>query len=244
MNAELRESYVGALRMLAEAIDAKDPLLHGHSAEVARFAEAMGRRLDIEPDEQRLLSLASLLHDVGTVGVSERVLLKPGPLNAQEREVVEEHPRIGARVVSQVPALRPLAPAILHHHERYDGDGLPQRARRRRDPRPRAPHRGRRRVQRDDARPSPPLGAERRRGLRGARARRGHPVRSGDGPPARGRGPRRSGDRRRPRGARPRSSTRSRSSVPASARSPTTSRCSPAIAPSATPSTAPRARPR
>ena len=125
VNAELRESYVGALRMLAEAIDAKDPMLHGHSAEVARFATAMGRRLDIEPDEQRLLSLASLLHDVGTVGVSERVLLKPGPLNAQEREVVEEHPRIGAQVVSQVPALRPLAPAILHHHERYDGTGYP-----------------------------------------------------------------------------------------------------------------------
>ncbi len=125
LNAELRESYVGALHMLAEAIDAKDPRLHGHSAEVARFAEAMGRRLEVEPDEQRLLSLASLLHDVGTVGVSERVLLKPGPLNAQEREVVEEHPRIGARVVAQVPALRPLVPAILHHHERFDGTGYP-----------------------------------------------------------------------------------------------------------------------
>jgi diguanylate cyclase (GGDEF)-like protein len=125
MHAELRESYVGAVRMLSEAVDAKDPLLHGHSAEVARYAEAIGRRLEIEPDERRLLSLASLLHDVGTVAVSERVLLKPGPLNPQEREVVELHPRIGARVVSQVPALRPLAPAILHHHERYDGTGYP-----------------------------------------------------------------------------------------------------------------------
>jgi diguanylate cyclase (GGDEF)-like protein len=125
MHAELRESYVGAVRMLSEAVDAKDPLLHGHSAEVARYADAIGRRLDIEPDERRLLSLASLLHDVGTVAVSERVLLKPGPLNPQEREVVELHPRIGARVVSQVPALRPLAPTILHHHERYDGTGYP-----------------------------------------------------------------------------------------------------------------------
>jgi diguanylate cyclase (GGDEF)-like protein len=125
MHAELRESYVGAVRMLSEAIDAKDPLLQGHSAEVAQYAEAIGRRLEIEPDEQRLLSMASLLHDVGTVAVSERVLLKPGPLNAQEREVVELHPRIGAQVVSQVPALRPLAPAILHHHERYDGTGYP-----------------------------------------------------------------------------------------------------------------------
>ena len=69
--------------------------------------------------------MASLLHDVGTVAVSERVLLKPGPLNAQEREVVELHPRIGAQVVSQVPALRPLAPAILHHHEHFDGTGYP-----------------------------------------------------------------------------------------------------------------------
>jgi diguanylate cyclase (GGDEF)-like protein len=125
MHAELRESYVGAVRMLSEAVDAKDPLLHGHSAEVARYAEAIGRRLEIEPDERRLLSLASLLHDVGTVAVSERVLLKPGPLNPQEREVVELHPRIGAQVVSQVPALRPVAPAILHHHERYDGTGYP-----------------------------------------------------------------------------------------------------------------------
>jgi diguanylate cyclase (GGDEF)-like protein len=69
--------------------------------------------------------MASLLHDVGTVAVSERVLLKPGPLNAQEREVLELHPRIGAQVVSQVPSLRPLAPAILHHHERFDGSGYP-----------------------------------------------------------------------------------------------------------------------
>jgi diguanylate cyclase (GGDEF)-like protein len=111
--------------MLSEAIDAKDPLLHGHSAEVARYAEAIGKRLDIEPDERRLLSVASLLHDVGTVAVSERVLLKPGPLNAQEREVVQLHPRIGAQVVSQVPALRPVASTILHHHERYDGTGYP-----------------------------------------------------------------------------------------------------------------------
>jgi diguanylate cyclase (GGDEF)-like protein len=127
VNAELRSSYVGAIRMLSEAIDAKDPMLHGHSAEVARYAEAMGRKLGIEPDERRLLSLASLLHDVGTVAVSERVLLKPGPLNAQEREVVELHPRIGAQVVSQVPALRPVASTILHHHERYDGRGYPNR---------------------------------------------------------------------------------------------------------------------
>jgi HD-GYP domain-containing protein (c-di-GMP phosphodiesterase class II) len=124
-NAELRASYEGALRMLSEAVDARDPQLHGHSAEVARFAERIGRRLEIEPDERRLLSLASLLHDVGTIAVSERVLLKPGPLNPQEREVVELHPRIGAQVVSQVPSLRPLAPAILHHHERYDGTGYP-----------------------------------------------------------------------------------------------------------------------
>jgi GGDEF domain-containing protein len=127
LQAELRESYAGTVQLLAEAIDARDPRLHGHAQEVARYAEAIGRRLEVEPDERRLLSIASLLHDVGTVAVSERVLLKPGPLNEQEREVIELHPRIGAQVVSQVPALRPLAPAILHHHERFDGTGYPGR---------------------------------------------------------------------------------------------------------------------
>ena len=228
----------------SEAIDAKDPRLHGHSAEVARFAEAMGRRLEVEPDEQRLLSLASLLHDVGTVGVSERVLLKPGPLNAQEREVVEEHPRIGAQVVAQLPALRPLAPAILHHHERYDGTGYPNGLVGDEIPVPARliavadafsammhdrPHRSARSV--DEA-------------CAVLERERGRAVRSGDGPPARRRGARRPRASSKTRGARPPSSTRSRSSVPASAPSPTTSPCSPATAHSAMRSTAPPARPR
>jgi diguanylate cyclase (GGDEF)-like protein len=75
--------------------------------------------------EREELVFGSLLHDVGKIGISERILLKPGPLTAHERSLIELHPRIGFRIVEQVPALRGVAPAILHHHERFDGDGYP-----------------------------------------------------------------------------------------------------------------------
>jgi len=69
--------------------------------------------------------IASLLHDVGKIGISERILLKPGALTPEERSAIELHPRIGCRLVEQVPALDAIAPAVLHHHERFDGDGYP-----------------------------------------------------------------------------------------------------------------------
>jgi diguanylate cyclase (GGDEF)-like protein len=68
----------------------------------------------------------SLLHDVGKIGISERILLKPAALTPEERTLIQLHPRIGYRLIEQVPALRPIAPAVLHHHERYDGDGYPE----------------------------------------------------------------------------------------------------------------------
>jgi GGDEF domain-containing protein len=66
-----------------------------------------------------------LLHDVGKIGISERILLKPAALSEEEFAVIKLHPRIGYRLVDRVEALRPIAPAILHHHERWDGDGYP-----------------------------------------------------------------------------------------------------------------------
>ncbi|MGI8650006.1 MAG: HD domain-containing phosphohydrolase [Rubrobacter sp.] len=71
------------------------------------------------------LIFGSLLHDVGKIGISESILLKPAALTPEERTIVELHPRIGYHLVRRVPALRATAPAILHHHERYDGDGYP-----------------------------------------------------------------------------------------------------------------------
>ena len=125
LHGELRTSYVATVRMLAGAIEAKDPSTRVHSEEVADYVGAVADQLDIEPRRREELLIGSLLHDVGKIGISERILLKPGPLTPEERDAIELHPGIGFRLVRQVPALEGIAPAVLHHHERYDGNGYP-----------------------------------------------------------------------------------------------------------------------
>ena len=122
---ELRTSYVATVRVLADAIEAKDRFLRGHADEVAEYVSAVAKRLGLDERRREELVYSSLLHDVGKLGVSERILMKPAQLTAEEQRIVRLHPRIGYRLVQQVPALRPTEMAILHHHERYDGDGYP-----------------------------------------------------------------------------------------------------------------------
>jgi hypothetical protein len=83
----------------------------------------------VDDREREQLAFASLLHDVGKIGISERILLKPGRLTPEERSVIELHPRIGHRLVEQVPGMEEIAPVVLHHHERWDGEGYPARLR-------------------------------------------------------------------------------------------------------------------
>jgi HD-GYP domain-containing protein (c-di-GMP phosphodiesterase class II)/GGDEF domain-containing protein len=125
LRGELRSAYVGTVRSLADAIEAKDPGVRTHSEEVARYASAVAAKLDLDPQRREELLFGSLLHDVGKIGISERILLKPGRLTEDEFNVVKLHPRIGHRIVTGIPALAGIAPAILHHHERYDGGGYP-----------------------------------------------------------------------------------------------------------------------
>jgi diguanylate cyclase (GGDEF)-like protein len=126
LQGELRGAYLGTVRVLAEAIQAKDLFLRGHSEEVSRYVAAVADKLGIETRRREELVFGSLLHDVGKIGISERILLKPDALTPEERTLIELHPRIGYRLIEQVPALKPIAPAVLHHHERYDGDGYPE----------------------------------------------------------------------------------------------------------------------
>ena len=125
LHGELRGSYLATVKMLADAIEVKDPFLRGHSDEVSGLVRAMAGRLELTDERREQLIFGSLLHDIGKLGVSERILLKPGPLTDEEFSAVKLHPRIGYRLVAQLPLLQSVAPAILHHHERYDGDGYP-----------------------------------------------------------------------------------------------------------------------
>ena len=125
LRGDLRSSYVSTVRVLADAMEAKDGSLGGHGHDVARYAASVADRLGVEPEQRELIVFGSLLHDVGKIGVSERILLKPAPLTLEEFNIVKLHPRIGYRLVQNVPALDRIAPALLHHHERFDGTGYP-----------------------------------------------------------------------------------------------------------------------
>ncbi len=127
LRGELRGAYLSTVALLAEALEVKDPFLRSHSEEVSSYVSAVAEQLEVPEPQREELLFASLLHDIGKIGISESILLKPAALTAEERGVIELHPRIGCRLVEQVPALRPLGPAILHHHERWDGGGYPAR---------------------------------------------------------------------------------------------------------------------
>jgi len=125
LHDELRRSYISTIRVLAEAIQAKDPFLRGHSEEVSDYVAAVAAQLGLDGRAREQLVVGSLLHDIGKIGISERILHKPAKLTQEEFAVIQLHPRIGYRLIEQVAALAPIAPAILHHHERYDGGGYP-----------------------------------------------------------------------------------------------------------------------
>jgi putative nucleotidyltransferase with HDIG domain len=127
--AETRSAYVGAIRALALALDARDPYTAGHSERVSALSVAVGRELELPADQLEILRLGALLHDIGKIGIGDAVLRKPGPLTDEEFELIQEHPAVGARILRSVPFLAPHLPIVEFHHERPDGQGYPYRLR-------------------------------------------------------------------------------------------------------------------
>ena len=112
---------------LARAAAVREGVPSEHECSVAELAELVGRELGLPDNQQGDLRLAGLLHDVGTIAVAGAVLSKPGPLDEAEWVVLREHPSIGADMVARIPGLARTQLAIRHHHERYDGQGYPDR---------------------------------------------------------------------------------------------------------------------
>ena len=113
------------VQALLAALNARDGYTGGHSRAVVNLTECVARRMGLSENELRLARQVALLHDIGKLGVPDSVLRKPGPLDAHEWAVMREHPVIGARIVSSIPGLDDLAPAIRAEHERWDGNGYP-----------------------------------------------------------------------------------------------------------------------
>jgi HD-GYP domain-containing protein (c-di-GMP phosphodiesterase class II) len=121
-NTELSLAYVGTVRALAGAIDAKHGYEGPHSDRVGRYAAAIARRMGIDEARVRRIYIAGLLHDVGICGIREGILLKPGPLSEKEAREVRTHPLLSVEILSSVPWLQDILPIVRHHHEWFDGD--------------------------------------------------------------------------------------------------------------------------
>jgi HD-GYP domain-containing protein (c-di-GMP phosphodiesterase class II) len=117
--------FINSVRMLAAAIDAKDPYTRGHSERVARYSIAIGKNLSLGEQDMRNLRISALLHDVGKIGIDDRILRKPGALSDDEFEVMKGHPSKGAAIMSGVAQLIDIVPGMKYHHEKWGGGGYP-----------------------------------------------------------------------------------------------------------------------
>mgnify|MGYP000339079717 CR=1 FL=1 len=121
----LKDNYLSAVQALAAALEAKDVYTRGHSVRVARLARACARVLGLGTEEQEQVYLAALLHDIGKIGVADSILLKPGPLSADEWQEIRNHPVVGSRILEPASFPAAVVAAVRYHHEDYGGGGYP-----------------------------------------------------------------------------------------------------------------------
>ncbi|MBN1290162.1 MAG: HD domain-containing protein [Actinobacteria bacterium] len=119
----LQDAYLGAISSLVAAIEARDPYTVGHSNRVTKYTVAIAREFGFSTQEVEEIRLAGLLHDVGKIGIPDKILNKPGPLSEEEYSAIKMHPTLSVRIVEPLPHLGGIIPMIYHHHERYDGKG-------------------------------------------------------------------------------------------------------------------------
>ena len=131
-SAAIREAHVGLQRAnvefietLASALDARDPYTAGHSRRVSEYACAIAGAMNLSRQELSEIRIGALLHDIGKLGVSDAILLKPGKLTAEENALIQEHPTIGRRILEGVNAFQPYLAVVELHHENWDGTGYP-----------------------------------------------------------------------------------------------------------------------
>jgi HD-GYP domain-containing protein (c-di-GMP phosphodiesterase class II) len=123
--ANTNDLFMGIIRAITAAIDAKDPSTEGHSQRVSDFSAAIAHELNLAPQVVHHIRLGGLLHDVGKIGVPDAILQKPGRLTANEYEQIKRHPLVGKNILVEVPQLELELPGIAEHHERVDGTGYP-----------------------------------------------------------------------------------------------------------------------
>jgi HD-GYP domain-containing protein (c-di-GMP phosphodiesterase class II) len=120
-----KQLFMGSIRMLANAIDEKDPYTRGHSERVAFYSARIATYLGMSEEEVANVHLSGIIHDVGKIGIEDKILRKPAALTEDEYEIMKQHPRKGEHILEAVPLLKEMAGAGLMHHENWDGSGYP-----------------------------------------------------------------------------------------------------------------------
>ena len=124
---DLEHSYIQTVESLAVALEAKDRYTSGHSQRVARFARLIGRSMGLQNQDVEIIGQVALLHDIGKIGMLDKILNKPSNLTPEEREAIKAHPVVGAQILAPVATFAKHVEGIKHHHEMYDGTGYPDR---------------------------------------------------------------------------------------------------------------------
>jgi HD-GYP domain-containing protein (c-di-GMP phosphodiesterase class II) len=126
MYDDLEVFVINVVKSLVYAIEAKDEYTRGHSERVNRYAMLMATRLRLDEKQKKVLHWASMLHDIGKIGIPEIILTKPGALTNAEYSFIKSHSKMGCDILKPLEQLSRSLPGVLHHHERYDGQGYPQ----------------------------------------------------------------------------------------------------------------------
>ncbi|MCK4697486.1 MAG: diguanylate cyclase, partial [Dehalococcoidia bacterium] len=121
-----KRNGLSAVYALVSAVEAKDPYIYGHSRKVNTYAMALAESIGLSPDQVANVSTAALLHDIGKIGIPDKVLNKKGKLNEEDWRAVKAHPELGATIIRNIPHLVPCVNIVLYHHERWAGGGYPE----------------------------------------------------------------------------------------------------------------------
>jgi len=117
--------FLDSIHMIAAAVDEKDPYTHGHSERVSRYSVLIAKNLGLPDEEVDRIRISALLHDIGKIGIEDKILKKPGMLTPEEFAIMKQHPQKGAAIAGRVEQLREMVPGIELHHEWLDGRGYP-----------------------------------------------------------------------------------------------------------------------
>lgn len=122
---KLHITFLHTAEALAEAINSRDPYTGGHTRRVRSYSLQLAEALGLNVEEKNTLRLAAILHDVGKIGIDDAILRKVNQLTDEEKQKMNDHPRIGAMILGHVKEMKAIIPGVLHHHEWFGGDGYP-----------------------------------------------------------------------------------------------------------------------